>query len=952
VHASHAKNLTENKLTTEFNMQENSNLMESCTSGSDGEKASIEHLNIIMSDSLRREERDKLIERNDKLMKLIENFMNGSSTSETNSTQIDRLLKEERDELRFRSDKLMHLIEINENELAVAKNDKLDFEKRHAALLDEFWRVNNNLQHILQTDEQRNKWKESQNAEWQIMIEKYPHIQQENYDLHEKIKSVEHESVLAKSELEKALCDKRAAEAEAEINGALAQQGNKKLLDLNSQIEALNRHLNELKCEIQERSARNEIERQKAQAQVDFLTESRLNLQRQLEVTNQERDRLTDQNYDTNIKVKSLESSLKEKNDLIGIMQQDLKHKTNHKDECFEEVKKMNKEVLSLNETIKVLKERLVKANTEKDRLISSSNAIANDFDKVQQANTEFDIVLKANRRKEYTKEREIGDLRLENSRLKQESTNIRLCHDKLLQSKEKIETENAEMRKQLTQMQHKVKQDEAQAKMQEEELQKLGEISKRADTRLEMTGIALDRCSQSEKRLAERVKELEESLLEECETSANAKATQQELEDQIRNLREESHALRQELEIIKGEKSTLQLAMEEKLTIRLPKQRVESHEVERNLASGKLRFYVEKIKHTNNGNSFLELKAKYKEDQDWLTDRGYDIQFNRAVRSDAVGEAIAKLLAQSYGMLTKQEENGLAADLKLKEKQELCNSLQQERDISRGQLERELEAKRLVLLRYIVTLKAAVSLGEPGSEEYFNEVGRPGAGKLVLPDSRLTNDDLKFLFATMRNLHSIEEWNLRGNYISDEGARLIASFLQRTLNDVPFVLKIIDLRGNGIGIEGRHAICSALGACHLVRRAYILPGGKIEAILGTSDRRDETETSVKAGMSVVVDLRDNEEHLFKDPMAPNSRHFVTDLCLRTEGGVARSFDTPHKKDKPEENMTKIEKVRTGKKSAASQISKQKWGDFTKKKSCKSVFSSRSSSTPPQRTSL
>ena len=62
------------------------------------------------------------------------------------------------------------------------------------------------------------------------------------------------------------------------------------------------------------------------------------------------------------------------------------------------------------------------------------------------------------------------------------------------------------------------------------------------------------------------------------------------------------------------------------------------------------------------------------------------------------------------------------------------------DRELTRiqGDVLKEEESKRRILLRYIRAVKASCSLGEPGCEEDRKEVGGVGAGRINLPEVSL----------------------------------------------------------------------------------------------------------------------------------------------------------------------------------------------------------------------
>lgn len=125
-----------------------------------------------------------------------------------------------------------------------------------------------------------------------------------------------------------------------------------------------------------------------------------------------------------------------------------------------------------------------------------------------------------------------------------------------------------------------------------------------------------------------------------------------------------------------------------------------------------------------------------------------------------------------------------------------------------------------------------------------------------------------------LRENHTITELNLRGNLITDEGCRAIASILSG-----PTSLRSIDLRSNRISRNGIKSITQALERSKRVRHVYVHAGGKIEA-LGTNEQailRCDKQISdaldiqpvdsppIIVDTVCVVDIRDNSTHEVSD---------------------------------------------------------------------------------------
>ncbi|KAG5182590.1 leucine rich repeat protein [Tribonema minus] len=81
---------------------------------------------------------------------------------------------------------------------------------------------------------------------------------------------------------------------------------------------------------------------------------------------------------------------------------------------------------------------------------------------------------------------------------------------------------------------------------------------------------------------------------------------------------------------------------------------------------------------------------------------------------------------------------------------------------------------------------------------------------------------------ALLRGSTAIAELNLRGNAVTDEGARALAAVLAGKS-----ALRVVDLRANAITAQGIRTLAEALERSERVRHVYVHAGGKVEA-LGT----------------------------------------------------------------------------------------------------------------------
>ena len=267
------------------------------------------------------------------------------------------------------------------------------------------------------------------------------------------------------------------------------------------------------------------------------------------------------------------------------------------------------------------------------------------------------------------------------------------------------------------------------------------------------------------------------------------------------------------------------------------------------------LRFYVDW--RTSVGHAVITGKSP--KDKAWIEEKGCNSFLRRTFKAHNPSDALVKKIAELYNTLLFDEENRDELYAKIKSREEDIECLNRELNRIQADILAGEESKRQILLRYIRAVKASVSLGEPGSEEYRNEVGTVGAGRIHLPESGLVDEDAYAIASILQNNLTIEEIQLRRNNISDDGARAIASLLTESST-----IKFIDLRENRIGTMGTKAIVDALDRSERSQKVYVHPGGKIEA-LGTSEAfdilsstLDEKDSAFSLSSICVVDVREN----------------------------------------------------------------------------------------------
>mmetsp|Transcript_24073 Transcript_24073/g.37744 ORF Transcript_24073/g.37744 Transcript_24073/m.37744 type:complete len:837 (+) Transcript_24073:88-2598(+) len=251
-------------------------------------------------------------------------------------------------------------------------------------------------------------------------------------------------------------------------------------------------------------------------------------------------------------------------------------------------------------------------------------------------------------------------------------------------------------------------------------------------------------------------------------------------------------------------------------------------------------------------------ITGKCPKDKAWIEERGCNSFLRRTFKAHNPQEALVKKISELYNTILFADEDKEELQMKLKSRHEDVESMNRELNRIQAEIFAGEESKRRILLRYIRAVKASVSLGEPGSEEYRHEVGTVGAGRIHLPESGLVDEDAYAIASLLKNNMTIEEIQLRRNKIGDDGARAIASVLVERS-----ALKFIDLRENRISTMGMKAIADALGRSERINKVFVHPGGKIEAFgtsenFGMTSSLDEEDATFSVSSVCVVDARDN----------------------------------------------------------------------------------------------
>lgn len=159
--------------------------------------------------------------------------------------------------------------------------------------------------------------------------------------------------------------------------------------------------------------------------------------------------------------------------------------------------------------------------------------------------------------------------------------------------------------------------------------------------------------------------------------------------------------------------------------------------------SDGHVRFFVD-----SNSMGHVAIIGKCSKDKVWIDETRCNSFLRVISKSQNAQELLIKRLAEMYGSLLCGEERLEKVSADLKAREEDAERIHHELIGIQGDVLKEEDSKRRILLRYIRAVKASASLGESGCEEDRNEVGGVGAGRINLPDvSFLCYIDKQYLF-------------------------------------------------------------------------------------------------------------------------------------------------------------------------------------------------------------
>lgn len=449
--------------------------------------------------------------------------------------------------------------------------------------------------------------------------------------------------------------------------------------------------------------------------------------------------------------------------------------------------------------------------------------------------------------------------LKKQQAKIAEDSANQRRSREKLESEKQVIEDQLRCMQKVNSQLGQKLK-DEAKSRIKEEEACKeANEKVRILDGRLAFLLSKLQTDEEARSSQQEDMKKIELQLQTVTQRCDHLQTKLTEAEECARDATvkmQESDKLLKETSI-KHQSLEQTLALHDEQSHKDERKAILSKAkpiAENNLAGGQLRFFVDN--RPSLGHAVIT--GKTPKDKVWIEETGCNILLRKILKSQNSQELLLEKVAKLYGAILFGEEQLEKANFEMKAREEDMHRLDRELNLIQTEVMKQEESKRRILLRYIRAVKASVSMGEPGCEEDRNEVGGVGAGKIILPESSLSDEEIHVIVSMLRNNVTIEELQFRRNNISDDGARALAAVLAERS-----ALKFIDLRENHVSMAGMRAIADALERSARVHKVMVHPGGKIEAF-GASETVDEGGIADSMGSLAmktvcIVDIRENK---------------------------------------------------------------------------------------------
>ncbi|KAG7397048.1 LPXTG-motif cell wall anchor domain protein [Phytophthora boehmeriae] len=211
----------------------------------------------------------------------------------------------------------------------------------------------------------------------------------------------------------------------------------------------------------------------------------------------------------------------------------------------------------------------------------------------------------------------------------------------------------------------------------------------------------------------------------------------------------------------------------------------------------------------------------------DFLERVGVNVFLKRAQKSLNTKQLLVERISALLTTIMTGEDTVANAKEQVVAKEEQIAHMSRKARWMQERLTTEEDAKRKTLLRYVHEVKSRALVVSHDVSDDRNVT----LGVLKLPESGIGDEEVHAIAALLRNATNVSDLQLRGNFISSEGARAIAAVLSSSTCR----LRQVDLRNNHIGKDGIKVLAEALERNERIKHVYVHAGGKIEALGTTS---------------------------------------------------------------------------------------------------------------------
>ena len=331
-------------------------------------------------------------------------------------------------------------------------------------------------------------------------------------------------------------------------------------------------------------------------------------------------------------------------------------------------------------------------------------------------------------------KEHELFTLKKQHTKIVEENINQKKMNEQMDAKRQLIEDQLRGLQKVNSQLGQKLK-DETKTRMQEEEA--CNEAKEKVhilDGRLAFLLNKLQTDEEARSVQQEDIKKMESQLQvtsQRCEM-LQTKLTQ--AEDGMRDATDKLQRTEQLLNEtqIKNQSMEQIIKEHEENALREERKSIQSKErFDKIYSGGSVRFIVDSKSTIGN----IIITGKCPKDKVWIDKSGCNNSLRKILKSQNTQELLIKRIAELYGLLLCGEEQLEKVSADLKAREDDVERTNRELIGIQGDVLKEEDSKRRILLRYIRAVKASASLGETGCEEDRKEVGGVGTGRINLPE-------------------------------------------------------------------------------------------------------------------------------------------------------------------------------------------------------------------------